>query len=67
VETARRMMRRARLRSGRDRHHEKFQRIAEIAQFGVNLKAGDEVLTTNQDYPRMLTTFQQRARREESF
>jgi len=36
----------------------------EIAQFGVNLKAGDEVLTTNQDYPRMLTTFQQRARRE---
>ena len=36
----------------------------EIAQFGVDLKAGDEVLTTNQDYPRMLTTFQQRARRE---
>ncbi len=36
----------------------------EIAQLGVNLKAGDEVLTTNQDYPRMLTTFQQRARRE---
>jgi selenocysteine lyase/cysteine desulfurase len=36
----------------------------EIAQMGVNLKAGDEVLTTNQDYPRMLTTFRQRARRE---
>jgi isopenicillin-N epimerase len=36
----------------------------EIAQMGVNLKSGDEVLTTNQDYPRMLTTFQQRARRE---
>ncbi len=36
----------------------------EIAQLGVNLKAGDEVLTTNQDYPRMLTTFRQRARRE---
>src|SRR5882757_1938454 len=36
----------------------------EIAQLGVNLKAGDEVLTTNQDYPRMLVTFQQRARRE---
>jgi selenocysteine lyase/cysteine desulfurase len=36
----------------------------EIAQLGVNLKPGDEVLTTNQDYPRMLTTFQQRARRE---
>jgi selenocysteine lyase/cysteine desulfurase len=36
----------------------------EIAQLGVNLKAGDEVLTTNQDYPRMLTTFQQRVRRD---
>jgi isopenicillin-N epimerase len=28
------------------------------------LKAGDEVITTNQDYPRMLTTWDQRARRE---
>jgi isopenicillin-N epimerase len=28
------------------------------------LNPGDEVLTTNQDYPRMLTTFAQRARRE---
>ena len=36
----------------------------ENAQYGVDLKAGDEVLTTNQDYPRMLTTFQQRERRE---
>jgi selenocysteine lyase/cysteine desulfurase len=36
----------------------------EIAQLGVPLKAGDEVLTTNQDYGRMLTTFEQRARRE---
>lgn len=36
----------------------------EIAQLGVTLKAGDEVLTTNQDYPRMLTTFRQRVRRE---
>lgn len=36
----------------------------EIAQLGVNLKPGDEVLTTNQDYPRMLTTYAQRARRE---
>ena len=34
----------------------------EIAQLGLNLKAGDEVLTTNQDYPRMLTTYQQRER-----
>src|SRR5439155_3110158 len=30
----------------------------------VNLKAGDEVLTTNQDYGRMLTTSGERARRE---
>src|SRR5207248_2576784 len=36
----------------------------ENAQYGVDLKRGDEVLTTNQDYPRMLTTFAQRARRE---
>ena len=36
----------------------------EIAQLGIDLKPGDEVLTTNQDYPRMLTTFQQRERRE---
>jgi isopenicillin-N epimerase len=36
----------------------------EIAQLGVKLNPGDEVLTTNQDYPRMLTTFAQRSRRE---
>ena len=36
----------------------------EIAQLGLNLKPGDEVVTTNQDYPRMLTTYQQRERRD---
>ena len=36
----------------------------EIVQLGMDLKAGDEVLTTNQDYPRMNTTWGQRARRE---
>lgn len=36
----------------------------EIAQLGVKLQKGDEVLTTNQDYGRMLTTFGQRARRD---
>ncbi len=36
----------------------------ENAQYGVDLKPGDEVLTTNQDYPRMLSTFRQRERRE---
>ena len=36
----------------------------EIAQLGIDLQRGDEVLTTNQDYPRMLTTFRQRERRE---
>ncbi len=36
----------------------------QICQFGYDLKPGDEVLTTNQDYPRMLTTFKQRERRE---
>ena len=36
----------------------------QICQFGHDLKAGDEVLTTTQDYGRMLTTFRQRERRE---
>ncbi len=36
----------------------------QIAQNGIDLKAGDEVLTTEQDYPRMLTTWDQRMRRE---
>jgi len=36
----------------------------EIALFGMDLKRGDEVLTTTQDYPRMITTLQQRERRE---
>lgn len=33
-------------------------------QFGMDFQAGDEVLTTTQDYPRMITTFRQRERRE---
>ncbi len=36
----------------------------ENAQYGIDLKPGDEVLTTDQDYPRMLTTYAQRQRRE---
>ena len=36
----------------------------QIAQLGIDLKAGDEVLTTNQDYGRMLTTWDQRVRRD---
>ena len=36
----------------------------EICLLGLDLKPGDEVLTTTQDYPRMLTTLDQRARRE---
>jgi isopenicillin-N epimerase len=36
----------------------------QIAQLGIELKAGDEVVTTNQDYGRMLDTWQQRVRRE---
>jgi selenocysteine lyase/cysteine desulfurase len=36
----------------------------EICIFGLDLKAGDEVLTTNQDYPRMLTSWRQRERRD---
>jgi len=36
----------------------------EICQLGLRLQAGDEVLTTEQDYPRMLTTWRQRERRD---
>src|SRR5260370_16495646 len=36
----------------------------EICMLGLDLKPGDEVLTTNQDYPRMLTTWRQRERRD---
>jgi isopenicillin-N epimerase len=36
----------------------------QIAQMGLDLKAGDEVVTTNQDYGRMLTTWEQRVRRD---
>ncbi len=36
----------------------------QIVQMGIDLKAGDEVLTTDQDYPRMLMTFRQRERRD---
>ncbi len=36
----------------------------EICQLGLDLKPGDEVLTTDQDYPRMITTWRQRERRD---
>jgi isopenicillin-N epimerase len=36
----------------------------QIVQNGLDLKAGDEVITTEQDYPRMLTTWDQRMRRD---
>src|SRR5207237_547159 len=36
----------------------------EAVQLGIPLERGDEVLTTTQDYPRMLTTWHQRERRE---
>ncbi len=65
IETARRMIAEA---AGCDPEEIAITRNSsealEIAQMGINLKAGDEVLTTNQDYPRMLTTFRQRVRRE---
>src|SRR5215468_4804991 len=36
----------------------------EICILGLDLKPGDEVLTTSQDYPRMITSWRQRERRE---
>jgi selenocysteine lyase/cysteine desulfurase len=36
----------------------------EILQYGVDLRRGDEVVCCDQDYPRMITTFKQRERRD---
>ena len=36
----------------------------QICQAGIDLRRGDQVVTTTQDYPRMITTWQQRERRE---
>ena len=36
----------------------------ENVQLGMQLQRGDEVITTNQDYPRMITCWQQRERRD---
>jgi isopenicillin-N epimerase len=36
----------------------------EIMIFGLDLKRGDEVVVSNQNYPRMLTSWEQRERRE---
>jgi len=36
----------------------------EVLLMGMDFKSGDEILTTTQDYPRMLTTLRQRERRE---
>jgi isopenicillin-N epimerase len=36
----------------------------QIAQLGIDLKPGDEIITTNQDYPRMLDTWEQRRLRD---
>src|SRR3712207_2599436 len=36
----------------------------EIMTFGLDLRRGDEVVVTTQNYPRMLTAWEQRARRD---
>ena len=36
----------------------------QICQGGFDLRPGDEVVTSDQDYPRMITTWQQRERRD---
>jgi isopenicillin-N epimerase len=36
----------------------------QICQAGIDLERGDQVVTSSQDYPRMITTWQQRERRE---
>jgi len=37
----------------------------QTVQLGIDLAPGDEVLTTTQDYPRMMTTFKQMERRKQ--
>ncbi|HSM60752.1 MAG TPA: aminotransferase class V-fold PLP-dependent enzyme [Longimicrobiales bacterium] len=53
---------------GVDKEEVAFTRNAseslQTMQLGIDLKRGDEVLTTTQDYGRMITTFKQRERRE---
>jgi isopenicillin-N epimerase len=53
---------------GVDKEEVAFTRNAseslQIMQLGLDFQRGDEVLTTTQDYPRMITTFQQRERRD---
>ena len=36
----------------------------QAAQFGLNLRAGDEIVSTTQDYPRMIAAWRQRERRD---
>ncbi len=36
----------------------------QIVQLGMKLEPGDEIITTTQDYPRMITTWRQRERRD---
>ncbi|NND73332.1 MAG: aminotransferase class V-fold PLP-dependent enzyme [Rhodothermales bacterium] len=36
----------------------------QIIQLGLDLRKGDEILTTEHDYPRMLATWEQRAKRD---
>ena len=36
----------------------------QIAELGIDMKPGDEVVTTNQDYGRMLDTWEQRVKRD---
>jgi len=53
---------------GVDKEEVAFTRNAseslQIMQLGLDFQRGDEVLTTTQDYPRMITTFKQRERRD---
>jgi isopenicillin-N epimerase len=53
---------------GVDKEEVAFTRNAseslQIMQLGLDFQRDDEVLTTTQDYPRMITTFKQRERRD---
>ena len=53
------------MRSGRNRDYPQCERVArDRAAWDGVLKRATKYLTTNQDYPRMITTWQQRERRD---
>jgi selenocysteine lyase/cysteine desulfurase len=52
------------VRQGRNSHQPNATEALNTVIFGLNLKPGDEVIGTKQDYPNMINAWRQRAARE---